>query len=63
MRLGLNRTGCRWMWDPYSHRAVLVHLDDLDDLLAVLEVDGLHVELLGRNGRPVAVGGLLGGAA
>jgi hypothetical protein len=62
--LALRRSAARWHWHEHSrHRAVRVHLDDLDDLLVALEVDGQLVELLDRDGRPVPIGGLLGGVA
>jgi len=59
----LDRAGCRWHWDPYTHKAIRVHLDDLDDFLVVVELAGLHIDLLDQDGRPVAYGGLLGGVA
>jgi hypothetical protein len=57
----LERSRARWMWHPSHHRAVLVPRADLDDLLAALEEDRQLVELVDRNGKPVAYGGLLGG--
>jgi hypothetical protein len=59
----LELTGARWMWHPCHHRAVLVPRADLDDLLAALEMDGQLVEVVGRDGKPIATGGLLGGVA
>jgi hypothetical protein len=64
LRPALDRARCRWHWhESRHHQAVRVHLDDLDDLLVVLELDGQRVELVDRDGRPVAHGGLLGGVA
>jgi hypothetical protein len=56
----LDRAGCRWMWDPYSHRAVQVHRDSADDVIAALEADGQPVEVVDRAGNPIPAGGLLG---
>jgi len=63
LRPALDRSACRWHWHPHHHKAVVVHRDDLDDLLVVLELDSQRVELLDRAGRPVLYGGLFGGAA
>jgi hypothetical protein len=59
----LDRAGCRWHWDPYTHKAVSVHHADVDDFIVVAELAGYLVELIGRDGRPEATGGLLGGVA
>jgi hypothetical protein len=62
LAVALARSGARWMWhETRQHKAVRVHLDDLDDFLAAVEVDGQRVELVDRAGQPA--GGLLGGAA
>ena len=59
--LGLiERAGVRWMWDPHSHRTVLVCRADLDDFLVVAERDRRDVLLLDRDGCPVVAGRLLG---
>lgn len=66
IRPALEVTGARWMWHPTrTHRAgaIQVPLADLDDVLAALEIDGQHVELVDRDGKPIAHGGLLGGVA
>lgn len=61
LRPALQVSGARWHWHEHGrHNAVRVHLADLDDLLAALEVDGQHVEVLDWGGRPVPHGGLLG---
>jgi hypothetical protein len=66
LRPALELTGARWMWHATrTHRegAMQVPLADLDDVLAALEMDGQLVEVVDRDGRPVATGGLLGGVA
>jgi hypothetical protein len=66
LRPAVELTGTRWMWHPTrTHRegAIQVPLADLHDVLAALEVDGQLVEVVDRDGKPVAHGGLLGGAA
>jgi hypothetical protein len=55
----LDLAGCRWIWHPHHHKAVLVPLADLDDLLAALEVDAQRVEFVDRYGDPWPYGGLL----
>jgi hypothetical protein len=57
----LDRAGCRWHWHPNTYKAVSVHIGDVDDFLAVAELDRCEVVLIGRDGRTVPVGGLLGG--
>jgi hypothetical protein len=57
-------TGARSMPHPTRrHRTgcIQVPLADLDDVLAALEIDGQVVEVIARDGAPVAFGGLLGG--
>jgi hypothetical protein len=64
LRPALELTGARWMWHATRHHragAMQVPLADLDDVLAALEMDGQLVEVVDRNGKPVAHGGLLGG--
>lgn len=64
IRPALERTGARWMPHPTRrHRTgcIQVPLADLDDVLAALEHDGQLVEVVGRDGKPLAHGGLLGG--
>lgn len=39
-----------------------VHLEDLPDLLAALELDRVPIEFYDRQGRPIPAGGLLGWA-
>ena len=61
LRPALDLTGARWHWHEASrHKAIRVHLDDADDVIAALELDGQRVEILDRDGRPLAAGGLLG---
>jgi hypothetical protein len=66
VREAIARTGARSM--PHATRkhksgAVLVPLGgDLDDVIAALEAAGVPVEIVGRDGNPVAAGGLLGAA-
>lgn len=60
----LERAGARWHWhESARHKAVRVHLEDLDDLLVVFELAGLYVDLLDRDGNVLPHGGLLGGVA
>lgn len=66
LRPALERSGSRWMWHPFRHHregAMQVPLADLDDLLAALEIDGQHIEMLDRYGDPMPYGGLLGVAS
>jgi hypothetical protein len=61
--VALRVTAARWHWHETSkHRSVRVHLDDVDDVIAALEHDDQRVEIVNRDGYPVAFGGLLGGA-
>jgi hypothetical protein len=66
LRPALERTGARWMPHPTRRNrtgCIQVPLADLDDVLAALEVDGHLVEVIARDGKPLAHGGLLGGVA
>jgi hypothetical protein len=66
IRPAIEVTGARWMPHPTRrHRAgaLQVPLADLDDVLAALEADGQLVEVVDRDGKPLAHGGLLGGVA
>ena len=56
----LDRAGSRWHWDPYSHKAVSVHIADVNDLLVIAELGGCLIEVVDRDSRQVATGGLLG---
>jgi hypothetical protein len=53
------------MRHPYAHRgrrgAQLIHPDDVGDVVSAAESLGMRVSVVDRDGRPVAVGGLLGG--
>lgn len=60
IHVALDRSGARWHWHPNHHRAVSVHLAELDDVLAALEMDGQHVEVVDRNGDVLPFGGLFG---
>lgn len=58
--VALQLTRARWHWhETRGHRAVRVHRDDLDDVLAALDLDGQHVDVVGEDGRPIAAGGLI----
>jgi hypothetical protein len=64
LEIALRRAGARWHWhETRQHRAVRLHLDDVDEVIAAAEEDGQLVEVVDRDGRPIAVGGLLGGIA
>jgi hypothetical protein len=56
-------TGCRWQWALHDHRGVMVPANALADVLDRLELDGIPVEIFGREGERLAHGGLLGGPA
>jgi hypothetical protein len=59
----LGRAGVeRVMRYPYRGRrgVLLIHPDDVAVISSAAETLGLRVEVLDRDGRPVAVGGLLG---
>jgi hypothetical protein len=65
----LERAGVeRHMRHPHAHRGrrgvLLIHPDDVGDVVASAESLGLRVEVVDRDGDPVLFGGLLlGGAA
>jgi hypothetical protein len=62
LEIALRRAGARWHWhETRQHRAVRVHPDDLDDVIAAAESDQQHVVVVDRDGNPVPYGGLLGG--
>ena len=61
----LERAGVeRHMRHPHSHRgrrgARLIHPDDVGEVVSAAESLGMRVQVLDGDGRPVAVGGLLG---
>jgi hypothetical protein len=63
IREAVAAAGARSMPHPYrKHRSgvLLVHIDDVDDVIAAAESDGQLVEVVDRDGNPVAAGGLLG---
>jgi hypothetical protein len=59
----LERAGVeRSMRHPYAHRgrrgARLIHLDDVGEVVAAAESLGMRVDVIDREGAPVAFGGL-----
>jgi hypothetical protein len=60
----LRITGARWMRHPTRRRGwIQVHADDVADVVAALEADRRAVQVVGRDGKPVVLGGMFGGGA